>query len=442
MKAAFAIIFYLFFTIPPGLSQSEEGDARIVQTLYDLLSPDDAQSSKAFDFIDQNWDESYTAPLLDLLFLSDHVRKSKKLSKLLKSKTGKKYGLYPYKWWDWTWNEPAVYDHHYADFKAKLYKTIDRRLAKIRLDEILWGGVRQDGIPPLRDPAMILPSQATYLNDDDMVFGIVINGDARAYPQRIMGWHEMVVDDIGGRRVAGVYCTLCGTMIGYDTEYKGVSYDLGTSGFLYRSNKLMYDRATQSLWNTIEGQPVVGPLVKDNITLDVHPVVTTTWANWRSTHPNTLVLDINTGHRRDYGPGVAYRQYYATDDLMFPTPTLDDRLPNKEEVLVVRTEDYATDPVAISTYFLEKHPIHHNKVNDTPFVVITDEDGGSRIYASESYKFKKYKNGTLVDDNGNTWAITDTGLTGPSGIILPQLPSHNIFWFAWYNTYPETRLVK
>ena len=108
---------------------------------------------------------------------------------------------------------------------------------------------------------MLDASEATYLGDRNIVFGIEVNGDARAYPKRILAWHEMFTDSVGGVPVAGVYCTLCGTVILYYTNLGGTQYDLGTSGFLYRSNKLMYDRATQSLWNTFSGEPVVGPLV-------------------------------------------------------------------------------------------------------------------------------------------------------------------------------------
>jgi len=150
----------------------------------------------------------------------------------------------------------------YAAFKSLLYGLIDDRFSlyfstsretRVRLDEVRWGGVLQDGIPPLRQPMMLAADQASYLEDDNMVFGIEINGDARAYPKRILAWHEMFVDNIRGTNFAGVYCTLCGAVILYQTNHNGTQHDLGTSGFLYRSNKLMYDKATQSLWNTTWG---------------------------------------------------------------------------------------------------------------------------------------------------------------------------------------------
>src|SRR6266851_4811865 len=112
---------------------------------------------------------------------------------------------------------------------------------------------------------MISAKEANYLADDNVVYGLVVNGDTRAYPKRILAWHEMFTDTIGGVPVAGVYCTLCGSMILYETSVGGTQHFMGTSGFLYRSNKLMYDRATQSLWSTLEGEPVVGPLLGKGI---------------------------------------------------------------------------------------------------------------------------------------------------------------------------------
>ncbi len=141
--------------------------------------------------------------------------------------------------------------------------------------------------PPLKNPKMIRARAASYLADDDIVFGVAIDGDVRAYPKRILAWHEMVKDTIAGRPLNGVYCTLCGAMILYDVTVDGVHHELGTSGFLYRSNKLMYDHASKSLWSTLTGTPVVGPLAGRGIELKLLHVVTTTWQEWNKRHPRT-----------------------------------------------------------------------------------------------------------------------------------------------------------
>jgi hypothetical protein len=317
-----------------------------------------------------------------------------------------------------------------------------QRAASIRLDEVVWGGVKQDGIPPLRQPDMISAALADYLADSDIVFGLEINGDVRAYPRRILGWHEMFVDDVGGVPVVGVYCTLCGTMILYQTRVAGQDHELGTSGFLYRSNKLMYDRATQSLWNTLWGKPVVGPLVDSDIVLPRLSVVTTNWGEWRRRHPETRVLSLATGAVRDYREGAAYRDYYATDALMFQVPGLDTRLRNKAEVLGLVFPQYPDQPLAIAADYLAQHPVYHDQVGELRFVVVTDASGANRVYEARDLRFVAWDGAaTLRDEGGNAWQLTEAQLRREDGQVLHRLPAHRAFWFGWYSAYSHTRLV-
>jgi len=127
-----------------------------------------------------------------------------------------------------------------------------------------------------------------------------------------------------------------------------MSYTLGTSGFLYRSNKLMYDKQTQSLWNTLWGEPVIGPLSEKDIKLERMSVVTTTWGEWRRRHPKTKVLSLETGHERDYAEGVAYRDYFATDQLMFPVPEINSIIKHFG-IFVSNQDDFIiNDPVILN----------------------------------------------------------------------------------------------
>ena len=127
---------------------------------------------------------------------------------------------------------------------------------------------------------------------------------------------------------------------------------------------------------------------------------------------------------------------------MFTVPEIDARIPNKEEVLVVRAPGYKTDPLAISTYYLNRKKVYHDKIGDTKFVVLTDRSGGNRVYETDNLRFKKMKDGMVTDSDGQLWKIEEEQLVGPSGQVLNRLPYHRIFWFAWYNTYKDTRLVK
>ena len=127
---------------------------------------------------------------------------------------------------------------------------------------------------------------------------------------------------------------------------------------------------------------------------------------------------------------------------MFPVAKLDNQLNNKAEVLVIRTPQYTEDPLAISIQYLKKKGIYQDQIKGNAFVVIAEKDGWSRVYHSYNVKFKQYKKGKLKDENGNTWTISESHITGPNGEKLLRIPAHNSFWFAWYNAYPNTRLVK
>jgi len=250
--------------------------------------------------IKEHWKPSFEIMTLESLYFNYNNNLGTQLLLTLVDKTGQRFGFDFNAWYSYLWNKPQELHPDYAYFKSEVHKGIDSKFetyfkdrqsdSQIRLDEIRWGGVKQDGIPPLRNPRMLPAERGTYLQDDNIVFGISVNGDARAYPKRILAWHEMFTDTVGGLSVTGVYCTLCGTVILYNNKHKDKTYTLGTSGFLYRSNKLMYDKDTQSLWSTLEGKPVVGPLVNKGIQLDYMSVVTTTWGEWKALQKNVYTL--------------------------------------------------------------------------------------------------------------------------------------------------------
>ncbi len=252
----------------------------------------------------------------------------------------------------------------------------------------------------------------------------------------------MFVDDVGGVPVAGVYCTLCGSMILYKTEYEDINHALGTSGFLYRSNKLMYDQETQSLWNTLWGRPAVGPLVGQGIELERMSVVTTRWGAWRQRHPDTLVLSLDTGHQRDYSEGAAYREYFATDELMFNVPTLDRRLRNKDEVLGLLIAGAESTPLALASAFLQDNSLYHDNIGDREIVILTDQSGAHRVYETLGVIFADWDQfASLVDVEGVRWTLNEVRLESTDGRVRDRLPAHRAFWFGWYSAYPQTRLV-
>ena len=445
-----ALCFVLLVAAAP--LRAEVTERAVTRAFLTLVSGEPADVASARDLIESTWEPSYQPMALEVMRLSRSPAVSASLIRLLDGKVGGEHGYDLGAWQRAMWNAPEARHPRYAAFKAALYGLVDPRFSayfedvgepSIRLDEIVWGGVRQDGIPPLRNPAMIAASDAAYLEDDHVVFGVSVNGDTRAYPKRILGWHEMFVDVVGGVPVAGVYCTLCGTVILFHTEHDGTSHALGTSGFLYRSNKLMYDQATQSMWSTMRGTPVVGPLAGKGIVLDRGSVVTTTWGEWRRRHPDTKVLSLDTGHRRNYDEGAAYRDYFATDEVMFAVPALDTRLKNKDEVFTLLLPAHPDRPLAIAAGFLAANPVHHDAIEDTALVVLTDPSGANRAFASEDVTFTGYDGDRAAEDrSGMTWTMDEHTLTAEDGRVLHRLPAQRAFWFGWYAAFPHTRLVR
>ncbi len=447
------VLLLAFFT---SYSQNDTPHAEELTHFINLISSTDKKEQLAdLKYIDKNWKPEYEIMILELFYFKLNTVFGNDLLKLLEKKTYQNFSYDFNAWYAWIWNKKERLIPEYHKFKAALHANIDKRFPKyflnrqdaskrtIRLDEVRWGGVLQDGIPPLRNPEMIAATDANYLQDSNIVFGIEVNGDFRAYPKRILAWHEMFTDRVGGVDVAGVYCTLCGTVILYKTEHKGIKYKVGTSGFLYRSNKLMYDQKTQSLWNTLWGTPVLGPLVGKGITFEYLSVVTTTWAEWKKRHPNTKVLNLSTGFKRNYDEGIAYKNYFATDDVMFNVPKLSNRLKNKASILAIRFPELQEKPLAISVQYLKKHPVYHGRVGDRKFVVLTDKTGANRVFNTAALTFKTYdQQQTVTDENNQQWTVYENRLENDKGDVLERIHTFNAFWFGWKAAYPNTRLVK
>lgn len=436
---------------PASANNAPNTDSGVAAQFLDLLGSEQSKQQAALNTIEKNWHPGFAPMILELYHVGNDARITRQLMSVMRKKTGQKFGNNLDEWYRWIWRQPETRHPEYAEFKARLYQLIDPKFANyfagikssdIRLDEVRWGGVMQDGIPPLHSPKMLPAAQANYMADTDVVFGVSVKGDDRAYPKRVLAWHEMFTDTIGGTHFAGVYCTLCGTVVMYETNHKGRQYQLGTSGFLYRSNKLMYDKATQSLWNTTWGRPVIGALVGKGIELDQGAVVTTTWGEWRRRHPETTVLSLDTGYERNYDEGVAYRDYFASHKLMFAVPETDGRLQNKDEVLALSFPGIA-DTLAIDARYLQKHPVYHDKVGSQGLVVLTDASGANRVYAPGNVKFQRYDGDKLaIDSQGQQWTVVEDALTGPDQQRLERLPARRAFWFGWYAAYNDTRLVK
>lgn len=359
------------------------------------------------------------------------------------------------KWMLWQEAHPEIKPFEgFAAYKEWVFANIDPNFSlllydgiarTIRLEEITWGGVPKDGIPALVNPKLVAPGHddAKYLGPDELVFGVSINGDVRAYPLRMLDWHEMFNDVIGGVPVALAYCTLCGSGILFETEIAGraAPFEFGSSGFLYRSNKLMYDKATNSLWNQFTGKPVAGDLVGSDIELKVRPVAITTWQKWLARHPDTTVLSLDTGFDRDYTPGRPYASYFNSPDLMFPAQINDTRLEPKDYVFALRL---GTAEKAWSLNLFAEEMVLNDTIGDQDVVLVGDPDSRTVCaYETGGITFAAYGENTqtLVGPD-DEWRITEAALISPDNRQLARLPGHIAYWFAWQNFRPdaETRI--
>ena len=366
--------------------------------------------------------------------------------KVLRKLTRKSIGDDWFKWVQWQQENPQIKPFEHFDlFLSSLLGSIDEGFRdliypgvnhSIRLEEVVWGGARSkdSGIPPIDHPTLITAEQATYLSDDELVFGVKIGDDTRAYPYRIMDWHEMLNDVVDGVPVSLAYCTLCGSGILYDTRVGGraTPFEFGSSGLLYRSNKLMFDRETESLWNQFTGKPVVGKLTDSGIELTTLPLVTTKWGSWRSAHPDTKVLSLDTGFKRDYRPGKPYGAYFASPKLEFPAANTDRRLSQKDQVFGLRISGAEK---AWPLKLFKGGKLINDRVGVLPLVLVGDAGTSTvRAYRGNGEVF------TLADDSlrrvqskSGSWQVHEDALHGPNGARLTRLPGHIAYWFAWSN---------
>lgn len=417
------------------------------ELIRDLQSSDSGRRARARELLIAEDDPSIAAALVELVFFSREARRDAQavLESLLRAAPAPSEN--PYQFWleEVGRREDLVPLEGYVAFKARLYSRIDPAFGdfldeshprRIRPEEIVFGGVRKDGIPALDRPAMVGADEAGWMRDEEIIFGLFLGGEAKAYPRRILDWHEMANDRVGGESVTLAWCTLCGSAIAYRGRVGERSFTFGTSGLLYRSNKLMYDRQTGTLWSQLSGRPVMGPLASSDLQLEKLPIIVTTWKDWRTIHPDTLVVSRKTGFDRDYDR-APYAGYFASDELMFPVWRHDARLDRKEWVWTAEIEGVAR---AWKISDLQKNPILNDHLGDRPVLLLTNpKSGGVRMYERpEDERFVAVDEGSVVAESGARFRISEEALTSEEGARLIRLTGHEAFWFAWADAQPST----
>ncbi len=412
--------------------------------------------------------ELLRAGQLGLLPSSDRETRSQgEPAAVLEALTGKHFGDDWERWVEWYGNTELRPPPGFTGWKGRLLSAIDPGFeaflqddlpSRIRVEEIQWGGVNVDGIPALDNPKMVEPDAAGYLTPGEPVIGLSIKGEARAYPLRIMDWHEMSNDVIGGVPVSISYCTLCGSAVAYDGRGTGDDiYTFGSSGLLYRSNKLMYDRDTRTLWNQFTGEPVLGELADRDIDLGRFPLVISSWEDWTAQHPGTLVLDPDTGYERPYTLGAAYGDYFESPDTLFPVAQRRRLLPAKARIYGLSFRGRAR---AYPLHLLARRKITNDTIGGRNVVVVATRgvidvdarnrpgDAGDAFYESGGEVRSYHRGGLrfrstgkpdlLIDERGHTWRVTERALVGTRGRELSRVTGQLAYWFAWFAFFPLT----
>jgi len=329
----------------------------------------------------------------------------------------------------------------------------------VDLIDVIDGGQPPDGIPALDEPRFQRTADVRWVDDAEQVLVVEVGGEARAYPIQVLTHHEIVNDTIAGVPVAVTYCPLCASGIAFDRRVGDRVLSFGTSGRLYRSDLVMYDRQTESLWPQIEGAAVAGVLTGTE--LAVLPGSLVSWRQWREAHPDGWVLSRQTGYTRSYGSNP----YYQYDDkaslpLFFDGP-VDDRvewlkqpvvgISSGADALAVDVEALRVDGVREVTVdgrdltvwwlpgarsSLDDFAVGEGREVGTTVVFDPDLDG-------RRLTFRPAGDAITDVETSSTWNALGRAVAGPlAGAQLEPVVHTRTFWFAWRSFHRETRVLR
>jgi hypothetical protein len=330
----------------------------------------------------------------------------------------------------------------------------------VPLTEFISGGPGRDGIPPIDKPRFVTVAVASKrLDGAATVLAVEVGGYARAYPHEILVWHEIVNDTLAGRPIAVSYCPLCNSSLVFDRRVAGRTLTFGTTGNLRNSDLVMWDRQTESWWQQLTGEAVVGELTGER--LQVLDSQTLGFADFRARYPRGEVLSRDTGFQRDYGRNP-YAGYDEPDEQPFLLrQAADRRLPPKERVLSLINGDRA---LVMPFTSLEHRPVAHVDFDGDPVVVLfkhgvrssldgpviaDSRDVGTatafdRRVDGRPLSFTPAGDGRFRDvETRSTWDITGTAIAGRLAGRRLQPVRHDVqFWFALAAFLPDAKIVR
>ena len=337
--------------------------------------------------------------------------------------------------------------------------------ATVDTDLIVSGGPPPDGIPPIDEPRFLAPSKARSLAPREPVISVELDGEAKAYPVRILMWHEIVNDEIAGHPVTVTYCPLCNTGVAFHRPViDGQLLGFGTSGRLYHSNLVMYDRQTGTFWSQATLEAIVGPLAGRR--LEFIPAQLVSWGEWRARHPTGRVLSQDTGFERAYGqnPYQGYDSPNNDNPFLFRGDP-DRRLPATARVLGVNVgaRSMAFPYEELKRDAIEGHAVAQTRVGaqdvvvfwtagaasalDQPRIAASRDVGSTTAYDPRSgdllLHFRASPTGFVDRETGSRWDLFGHAVAGPlRGSRLRALPAVDHFWFSWAAFFPATEIYR
>lgn len=294
-------------------------------------------------------------------------------------------------------NAQRSYD---VDILAETFGFDGATIKTVALSDLHQGCPARDCIPSIDKPRFLSVEDATHVTDDELVITLSYKGEHRAYPSKILDHHEIVNDTVAGDALAITWCPLCGSAVGIERTVGGQITEFGVSGVLYNSDLVLYDRATETLWDQIEAKGIVGTMT--GVELELVPVSMSRWAKWRNKHPDTLVLSADTGFEYDYTKD-AYAEYRDSTRLFMPVSASDDRVHAKT---VVFGFDLPSGAVAYAESVLQESGGYRHDLNGEETVITLHDDGKVSMQRGDR--------------------------------------THHpirVFWFAWYTFHSGTDLI-